>query len=81
MSSDSSRKLETPEQTYSRMALEAECRRMGKAIATCMPEGVGFCFLMFDVDGGGGTTYLSNIKRSEVVARMAELLAKLKQSD
>jgi len=72
-------KPETPEQQYSRLALEAECRRMGKAIATCMPEGVGFCFFMFDFGPGGSTAYLSNGKRADVVKALSEFLGKLSE--
>lgn len=77
MSSD--HKPETPEQQYSRLALEAECRRMGKAIATCMPEGVGFCFFMFDLGPGGSTAYMSNAKRADVVKLLNEFLGKLSE--
>jgi len=74
-------KPETPEQAYSRLALEVECRRMGKAIATCMPEGVGFCFFMFDLGPGGGTTYLSNAKRADMIKLLTDFLARLKLAD
>ena len=77
MSFDSSRKLETPEQRYSRLALESECKQIGKALAHVMPEGVGFCFFMFNLGPGGATAYLSNAKRADMVKLLNEFLGKM----
>lgn len=73
----SSNKPETPEQRYSRVALESECKKIGTAIAHVMPEGVGFCFLMFNMGAGGGTTYLSNAKRADVVKLLSDVLSRI----
>jgi len=70
-------KPETPEQAYSRVALEIESRKIGKAIAHVMPEGVGFCFFMFNQGAGGGTTYLSNSNRDDAIKMLRDFLAKL----
>jgi len=71
---------ETPEQEARRLRLERQCADLGTVIGSCMPEGVGFAFVMFDFGGEGNMAYLSSGAREDLIKMLAELHEKLIRS-
>ena len=54
--------------------LEATARQIGRRIGGSLPDGVGFCLMIFDLGEGGHMTYLSNAERDDMVKGVRELL-------
>lgn len=51
-------------------------RKLGKIIGNALPEGWGFCVLIFEFGEGGTMTYISNACREDVVDTMREFIQK-----
>ncbi len=61
-----------------RAELEEVARRIGERIGGALPDGTGFCLMIFemddDVDKRGHMTYVSNADRPDMVRAARELI-------
>ena len=60
--------------------LEKRAREVGQMLGPVMPEGVGFCFIMFTFGYDGWLTYASNAKRDEMIQSLKKTLEKLEKA-
>lgn len=74
---DKATQKETNAERLKRVGLEAQCAELGRNLARCMPNGVGFTLLMFDFGTDGNIAYLSNAKRDDMCRALREFLSKV----
>lgn len=60
-----------------REQLEKWCAEVGREIKAEMPDGVGFCLMMFDFGAGGSLAYVSSAQREDMIKALAEFRDKL----
>jgi len=80
MSSDSSHNPEAPEQTYSRMVLEAECTKISNALECLIPRGMEFSFFVFD-RGTKAVSWAGNLDEEVVVQLLEGLLTEMRKEE
>ena len=61
--------------------LENRAAEVGRMLRGVMPEGVGFCFIMFTFGEGGWLTYASNAERAHMRKALQELIDKMDDMD
>lgn len=61
--------------------LEAAQRDLGNTIGRAIPEGVGFCLILYTSGEGGWSTYMSNAQRPDMMEALREMLSKLEQAE
>jgi len=59
--------------------LEKNAQAIGRVIKGAMPDGVGFCLLVFSFGPDGWLTYSSNAERPSMMDALQELLDKMKE--
>lgn len=57
--------------------LEEGARKLGRVIATGLPEGVGFALLLFDFGADGNLTWISNAQRDDMLKALQEFMRKV----
>lgn len=56
--------------------IEQQARNVGRLIGNSLPEGVGFCLMMFTFGEGGWSTFLSNAEPEDMIKGIRELADK-----
>lgn len=59
--------------------LERTARALARKINRDVPEGAGFCLLLFNLGEGGWTTYLSNANRADMLKALREFIARVER--
>ena len=59
-----------------RKDLEDQVSAIGRALGDVIPEGTGFCLMLFDFGAAGNMAYTSNAERSCMLEAMKEFIAK-----
>lgn len=74
-------------QDIKRRALEGEAQRLARTIDNCLPDGVGFALILFDLTPPGGTTengwltWISNAQRDDMLKTLQEMVARFKRDE
>lgn len=62
-----------------RLVLEEMISNIGRALGHVLPEGTGFCLVLFDFGQAGNFAYISNGQREDIKSMLRELLDKLEK--
>jgi len=59
--------------------LEKNADALGKVIGGAVPDGIGFCLMIFSFGPEGWLTYSSNAERGSMLEALQELIDKVKE--
>lgn len=65
-----------------RLQLEQKTSRIAREVLVpALPQGVGFCLVLYDFGAGGSMAYCANGQRDDVIKMLEELTEKMRRSE
>lgn len=64
---------------HTQSQVEGIARQVAGDIASALPDGLGYAFLVFDFGDGGTMAYMSNARRDGVIKALHELIQHLEK--